>query len=724
MAKVMKKLFSFYLILSVCFSLHGKSNDIPLYKNPLVPTDDRVMDLLSRMTVEEKVWQLYQHFIGKNDNINNIADRMDDIPAEIGSLIYYSENSDIHNYIQRKAVEESRLGIPILLGMDVIHGFRTSFPIPLAQACSFNPELVKAAARVAAEEAYAAGIDWTFSPMIDVARDGRWGRISEGYGEDPYLTSVFAAATVEGYQGNDLSEPGAIASCLKHYVGYGASEAGRDYVPTEISRQSLWDTYLPPFKAGVEAGAATVMSAFNTISGVPATSNTYTLKDILKDRWGFKGFVVSDWDAVRQLIHQGVASDDREATRLAFTAGVDMDMCDNLYHKYLPELIDCGQVTMGQIDDAVSRILRLKFELGLFENPYRKPTEENDFLKTEYLGISEQLAQESMVLLKNEKSLLPLNVSSIAVVGPLADEKDAIIGNWRARCRPEDAVSIVSGIKEEFSKVEVIFAKGCDFDGNDKSGFDNAVNAAMNSDVVIVCLGEKARWSGENCSRSTICLPSIQEELLKIVSETGKPVVVLLSSGRPLDLTRIEPLCDAMMQIWQPGMRAGNAVAGLLSGKYNPSGRLAVTFPYTSGQIPIYYNHRNRARRGTQGYYQDIQVEPMYPFGHGLSYSTFEYSDIRLNGLEAEVTVTNTSEVGGKETVLWYITDKVCSIARPVKELKHFEKVLIPAGESRIVRFQIDKVKDLGFVDSEGNEFFEPGEFILRCGGEETEFKL
>ena len=422
----MKKLFSLYLILSFCFSLYGKKPEIPLYKNPLVPTEDRVKDLLSRMTVEEKVWQLYQHFIGKNDNINNIADRMDDIPVEIGSLIYYSENSDIHNYIQRKAVEESRLGIPILLGMDVIHGFRTSFPIPLAQACSFNPELAKMAASAAAEEAYAAGIDWTFSPMIDVARDGRWGRISEGYGEDPYLTSVFAAAMVEGYQGNDLSKPGTIASCLKHYVGYGASEAGRDYVPTEISRQSLWDTYLPPFKAGVEAGAATIMSAFNTISGVPATSNTYTLKDILKDRWGFKGFVVSDWDAVHQLIHQGVASDDREETRLAFTAGVDMDMCDNLYHKYLPELIDNGQVTIDQIDDAVSRILRLKFELGLFENPYRKPTEENDFLKTEYLGISEQLAQESMVLLKNEKSLLPLNVSSIAVVGPLADEKDAI----------------------------------------------------------------------------------------------------------------------------------------------------------------------------------------------------------------------------------------------------------------------------------------------------------
>lgn len=705
-----------------------------LYRDASAPVAKRVEDLLSRMTLEEKVLQLNQYMVGKNDNVNNIGETVGKIPAELGSVIYIQDDAAMRNAVQRHVMENSRLGIPMIFGYDVIHGFRTVFPIPLAQAASWNPSAVERSCSVAAAECNASGVDWTFSPMVDVARDGRWGRISEGYGEDPYAASVYCEAAVRGYQGDDLSARGTVAACLKHYVGYGASEAGRDYVPTEISRQSLWDTYLPPFEAGVKAGAATLMSAFNLINGVPATSNGYTLTEVLKKRWGHEGFVVSDWDAVKQIINQGVAPDGKEAARLAFNAGVEMDMVDDLYRKYLPELVEEGQVSMELIDESVRRVLKVKFDLGLFENPYIVETPESErLLLPEYLELAEDVAQETMVLLKNDGGLLPLcpDGGKVAVVGPLAADSAPLIGNWSGRGRVEEATHIYDALVKEYGdRVQFTYSRGCDFEGEDESLFAEAVEAASDADAVIVCLGEKRNWSGENCSRSSIALPPLQENLLAAVRAVGKPVIVLLSSGRPLDLSRIEPMADAMLEIWQPGTMGGYAVAGILSGRYNPSGKLPVTFPYSTGQIPIYYNRRNSGRRGTQGIYKDITSDPMYEFAYGLSYSRFDYSDVTLSmdsialqdcldnhgetpRIMAEVTVTNASDVDGMETVHWFINDPYCSIARPVKELKFFEKAMIKAGDSHTFRFEIDPVRDLGFVDCDGNRFVEPGDYYV-----------
>lgn len=695
-----------------------------VYRDASAPVEARVDDLLSRMTLHEKICQLNQYVLGQNDNVNNIGETVGRIPAEIGSLIYFGDDAVLRNAMQRHAVGDSRLGIPILFGFDVIHGFRTIYQIPLGQACSWNPELASEVCRMAAREAYSTGVDWTFSPMVDVARDPRWGRVSEGYGEDPYTNAVFCASSVRGYQGDDLSKAGNIAACLKHYVGYGASEAGRDYVPTEISRQTLWDTYLPPFEAGVKAGAATLMSSFNNISGTPASANHYTMTEVLKEKWGHDGFVVSDWAAVIQLVNQGMAKDGKEAACYAFNAGLEMDMVDDLYMKYLPSLISEGKVSMAQVDDAVRRVLRLKFRLGLFENPYtvERPQEER-FLLPESLEVAEQMAQESMVLLKNDGNVLPLaGVSRIALVGPFADNQEDLLGNWAARGQAGDVTSIYSGLAEELcGKTEVMTARGCDFEGDDATGFAEAVSLAESADVVVVCLGERRRWSGENASRSTIALPEIQEKLLAAVRKAGKPVVLVLSGGRPLDVTRMEKNADAILEIWQPGVRAGNAVAGILTGRYNPSGKLAVTFPYTTGQIPIYYDRRNSGRRGTQGLYQDIPSTPMYEFGHGLSYTDFEYSPVRVSSesvardgrITAEVTVTNVGKMDGKETVHWFICDPYSRLTRPVKELKHFEKQLIRAGESRTFTFEIDPLRDLGFVDCDGNRFVESGEYYI-----------
>lgn len=710
-----------------------------VYKDPSAALEDRVEDLLSRMTLTEKIYQLNQYVLGRNDNVNNIGEAVRKYPGQVGSLIYFGDDAVLRNAMQKQAVENTRLGIPILFGFDVIHGFRTIYPIPLAQAASWNPDLAGQACRVAAREAYSTGVDWTFSPMVDIARDARWGRIAEGYGEDPYLCSVFSAATVKAYQGDDLSEANNIAACLKHYVGYGASEAGRDYVPTEISRQTLWDTYLPSFKAGVDAGAVTLMSSFNNISGTPGSANHYTMTEVLKEKWGHRGFVVADWNAVEQLINQGLASDRKEAARLAFNAGLDMDMVDNCYQENLAALLREGLVSHERLDDAVRRVLRVKFMLGLFENPYteERPQVER-FMLPESLETVEQLAQETMVLLKNDGDVLPVksNVRRIALVGPLAKDREDLLGSWYARGRAEDVVSIHDGLSSALSgRVELLYAEGCGFEGNDTSAFAQAVAVVDSADIVVVCLGEKRSWSGENASRSTIALPQVQEQLLAAVSRVGKPVVVLLSNGRSLDLTRIASMADAVLEIWQPGVMGGHAVAGILTGKYNPSGKLPVTFPYTTGQIPIYYNHRSSGRTGTQGRYQDIPSTPMYEFGYGLSYTEFEYGPLTVSvtgsadevqsgsgdvlsisaeqRLTAEVTVTNTGGMDGKETVQWYICDPYSSVTRPVKELKHFEKQMLKAGESHTFTFEIDPARDLGFVDGDGNAFLEAGDYYI-----------
>ena len=721
----LKHLATATFCLMVAFGCSSEKD--PIYKDASADIEARVNDLVNRMTLEEKILQLNQYVLGVNTVENNFGEVVKDIPVEIGSLIYFNDHAEVRNAMQKKAMEESRLGIPILFGHDVIHGYRTTYPIPLALACSWNPELVRQASEVAAQEAYACGVNWTFSPMVDVSRDPRWGRVMECFGEDPYANAVFCEAVVKGYQGDDLSEKNRIAACLKHYVGYGASEAGRDYVPTEISDQTLWDTYLPPFEAGVKAGVATLMSAFHTISGIPASANHYILTEVLKDKWQHDGFVVSDWGAVEQLRYQGMAEDEKEATMLAFNAGIEMDMADRMYQKYLKELLDEGKVDMKQVDESVRRILRVKFRLGLFETPYVEEKPESEiYLLPKSLEVAEQAAAESMVLLKNEGSVLPLeNVGTIAVIGPVANDSTQHLGNWGARARAEDVVGIIQGMNEEYAgKSKILTAKGCDFEGDDKSGFAEAVRVAKASDVVVVCLGHKGSWSGENQSRSTIEIPQIQEELLAAVEATGKPTVVLVTTGRPVELPRIEKKADAILQTWHSGIRAGKAIAGLLSGRYNPSGKLAMTFPYSTGQIPIYYNRRHRARTGDQGLYKDITSEPMYPFAHGLSYSTFEYGKLIVSAdqlkegetIMAEVTVKNTSQQDGLETVHWFIKDPYSHITRPVKELKHFEKKLIKAGESTTFRFEIDPLRDLGFVNREGKRYLDKGEYRIMVG--------
>ncbi len=698
------------------------------YKDATLPIEERVDDLLGRMTWEEKILQLNQFTLGNNDNVNNIEKEVVKVPAGIGSLIYFSENPELRNEMQRRAMEETRLGIPILFGYDVIHGFRTVYPISLAQACSWNTDLVSRACGMAAGEARRSGVEWTFSPMIDVARDGRWGRISEGYGEDPYTNAAFCVASVRGYQGDDLASDKHVAACLKHYVGYGASEAGRDYVYTEISRQTLWDTYLPPYEAGIRAGASTVMSSFNDISGVPATCNHYTLTEILKERWGMEGFVVSDWDAVEQLIPQGVAADRKQAASLAMNAGLDMDMVGHCYDRHLESLIREGAVSEEKVNEAVRRVLRLKFRLGLFEHPY---TEEmpaaQRLLQPQSKDLAERLAEETIVLLKNEGQVLPLQgfqpgKNTIAVMGPLVDASGELLGNWSAHGRMEEVCPIREAMQEEFDgKATLLFHAGCPFDGEDKSGFAEALETARQADVVVLFMGEKRLWSGENCVRSTIELPAIQEDFIRQVKEVGKPLVLVLANGRPLGLHRVEPLCDAIVEMWQPGIPGGRPVSGVLSGRVNPSGKLCVTFPRTTGQIPIYYNRRQSSRPAL-GKYQDIPSTPLYEFGHGLSYTTYRYGEIKLSrqtvredeSLTAEIAVTNTGHLAGAETVHWFITDPYSRISRPVRELKYFEKQLIQPGETKIFRFEIHPMRDLSFVDSDGKRFLEKGTYYVQ----------
>ena len=722
-------------LLGVTHSLSSKDKkSIPLYKDAKAPIEKRIDDLISRMTLEEKILQLNQYTLGRNNNVNNVGEEVKKVPSEIGSLIYFDINPELRNSMQKKAMEESRLGIPIIFGYDAIHGFRTIYPISLGQACSWNPGLVEQACAVSAQEARMSGVDWTFSPMIDVARDPRWGRVAEGYGEDPYTNGVFAAASVCGYQGDDMSAENRMAACLKHYVGYGASEAGRDYVYTEISAQTLWDTYLLPYEMGVKAGAATLMSSFNDISGVPGSANPYIMTEILKKRWKHDGFIVSDWGAVEQLKNQGLATTKKDAARYAFNAGLEMDMMSHAYDRHLKELVEEGKVTMAQVDESVRRVLRVKFRLGLFERPYTPVTNEKDrFFRPQSMAVAAQLAAESMVLLKNDNQILPLtNKKKIAVVGPMAKNGWDLLGSWCGHGKDTDVEMLYDGLTAEFGgDAELRYAMGCKPQGNDRSGFAGALDVARWSDVVIVCLGEMLTWSGENASRSTIALPQIQEELVKELKEAGKPIILVLSNGRPLELNRMEPLCDAILEIWQPGINGARSMAGILSGRINPSGKLAMTFPYSTGQIPIYYNRR-KSGRGHQGFYKDITSDPLYPFGHGLSYTEFKYGTVtpsatkvkRGDKLSAEVTVTNTGSRDGAETVHWFISDPYCSITRPVKELKHFEKQLIKAGETKTFRFDIDLERDFGFVNEDGKRFLEAGEYHILVQGQTVKIEL
>ena len=729
----MKKFLLVMLMIATIFFGYAQQ---PLYKNKIASTENRVKDLVKRMNLDEKILQLNQFTFGINNNPNNIGEEMKSLPPGIGSLIYFSADPEQRNRIQRKAMDSSRLCIPILFGFDVIHGFRTVYPISIAQACSFNPDLVKENCKQAARESVLSGVDWTFSPMIDVARDPRWGRVSEGYGEDPYLNARFGVATVQGYQGKNLSDPFSIAACLKHYVAYGLSEGGRDYRYTDVSPQSLWETYLPPYEACVRAGAATLMSGFNDISGVPATANHFTLTQILKQRWKHDGFVVADWNAVEQLINQGVAKDRKEAGLKAFMAGVEMDMKDGIYLEHFKTLIAEKKIPVKNIDDAVARILRIKFKLGLFDNPYTIVVDAKErYLQPDAKTMAAKLAEESMVLLKNNKNTLPLSkkIKSIALIGPMAKDKDNIIGSWSFNGKAADAESIYEGLVNEFTETKINFAKGCAFDGTDETGFEEAIAAANQSDIIVVCLGELKTWSGENASRSTIALPALQEKLVEALKKTGKQIVLVLSNGRPIELVRLEPMVDAIVEIWQPGIAGGTPLAGILAGRINPSAKLAITFPLTTGQIPVYYNMRQSARPfDKQGDYQDISTEPLYWFGHGLSYTNYEYGNVKISKnkfkknekLFAEVAVKNNGAVNGKETVLWYISDPVSSISRPVKELKYFEKKEIKAGETVVYKFEIDPLRDLSYTDATGKRMLEEGDYFIHVGKERIKIEL
>ncbi len=712
------------VILATIFMV-GCSNNKELYRDSYQPIDKRVESLLAQMSLEEKLGQMDLQVLGVNDNPNNIEGKATrEFSPLTGGYIFFSEDAAWANELQRSAMEESRLGIPLIMGLDVIHGYKTIFPIPLAQACSWNPDLTYQSCRVAAKESYLSGLRWTYSPMLDVAHDSRWGRIAESYGEDTYTNSRFGVAAVKGYQGDNLTDKYSIASCLKHFAGYAYSQGGRDYRPTDISDLAMWEKVFPPYIACVEAGAVTVMSSFNDINGTPAAANSELVNGLLKDKWGFDGFVVSDWESVEQLVRQRFAVDSLDAGLKALAAGTDMDMYDGIYLKHFPKAYQESKLDMAQVDEAVRRILRVKFQLGLFENPYVEVVSDNQrYLEPANLKLAEKAASESMVLLKNS-DLLPLSskVKRITLVGAMAKDSLNMLGSWCCNGLPNDVVTIYGGLKEEFKgNATIDYIAGAGLEENSSTLFANLHRSARSADVVVVAIGEASKWSGENGSKSSLALPLAQERLVAEAYRTGKKVVVLVSSGRPVELSRIEPLADAIIQMWQPGTMGGEAVAGIISGRTNPSGRLAITFPYATGQLPIYYDQRPSARVTPMGDYVDIPSTPLYEFGYGLSYSEFEYSDISLSkssinsneSVRATIRVKNVSDVDGSETMFWYVDDPVASISQPVKRLKFFEKTEIKAGEEYEFVFEIVPERDLSYVDSRGQHHTQEGGFYI-----------
>ena len=692
--------------------------------------DKKVEVLLSQMTLQEKIGQMTQLNVETTDAIKQMVR-----DGKIGSFLNF-RGSEATNAMQKIAVEESRLRIPIIFGNDVIHGYRTIFPIPLGEVASWDPELVKKAAVVAAREAAAAGTHWTFAPMVDIARDPRWGRIAEGAGEDPYLGAVMARARVQGFQGKDLADPATVVACPKHYVAYGGAEAGKDYNTVDISMNTLREVYLPPFEAAIRAGARTLMSAFNDLNGIPCTANRYTLTDILRNEWNFKGFVVSDWTSINELLNHGIAATLAEAGCKALDAGVDMDMVGRAYLDNLPQLVKDGKVTMQQIDEAVRRILRIKFQLGLFDNPYTDLKRENEIiLSDEHIEAARDVARKSIVLLKNEKNLLPLkkDIKSIAVIGPLADDKQSPLGSWSCEGKVEDVVTPLEGIKAKVSpQTKVTFVKGCEIRGEKKSGISDAVKIAKNADVAILVVGENANMSGEAASRSSLDLPGVQHELIKAIHEAGTPVVMVLMNGRPLAISWEAENIPAILETWFLGIQTGHAIADVIFGDHNPGGKLPVTFPRSVGQVPNYYYHKNTGRPPTDhkftSKYIDMPVTPLFPFGFGLSYTKFEYSNLKIipekiNGnqpVKIQVDVKNIGDRAGDEVVQLYICDVVASLSRPVKQLKGFEKITLAAGETKTVEFKISP-KKLGFYNQKLKYVVEPGLFKVWVGTNSAE---
>lgn len=714
--------------------------------------DQKVDSVLKRMTLEEKIGQMNQYngpwaATGPLTNDDNLLSQIKE--GKVGSMLNVTGVARTKD-LQQLAMQ-SRMKIPLLFGQDVIHGYRTIFPIPLGEAASWDIPAIEQSARVAATEAAAVGVHWTFAPMVDIARDPRWGRVMEGAGEDPYLGSLIAKARVKGFQGKGLGNTDAVMACAKHFAAYGAAVGGRDYNSVDMSLRMLHEIYLPPFKAAADAGAATFMNSFNDLNGIPATGNRYLQRDILKRDWKFKGFVVSDWGSVGEMINHGFSKDNYEAAMQAANAGSDMDMESRSYIKHLVTLAKEGKVKTTVIDDAVRRILKKKFEMGLFDDPFKYCNEEREktqWNNAEHIKVARDMAKKSIVLLKNDNHLLPLSkqTKKIALIGPFAKAKSDNNGFWSYDW-PDDTARISSlweGVEKKISAgTKLLYAKGCNINDTVRTGFAEAVAVANEADFVIISVGEARGMSGEAKSRSSIQLPGVQEELIKAVMATGKPVVVMISAGRPLIFNWTADHVSAIVYTWWLGTEAGNAMADVLFGDYNPSGKLPMSFPRTEGQIPIYYNYYNTGRPATsdsdrfyRSAYIDLSIHPKYPFGYGLGYSKFEYSEIRLSKkqfkpgekMDAIVSVRNAGEYDGEEVVQLYIRDITGSVVRPVKELKGFQKILVKKGEAKEVRFTIG-VDDLRFYNDKLQYIYEPGEFKLFIGGssayvKEAAFKL
>ncbi len=735
------------LLLSVCFI-----SSLAAQTTAEKRIDKSVDSLLKLMTLDEKIGQMNQYngpwaATGPLTNEGNLVGQIKE--GKVGSMLNVTGVKRTRE-LQDLAMQ-SRLKIPLLFGQDVIHGFRTIFPIPLGEAASWDLKAMEAGARVAAVEASAAGVHWTFAPMVDIARDPRWGRVMEGAGEDTYLGSLIAKARVKGFQGNGFGDTASVMACAKHFAAYGAAVGGRDYNSVDMSLRQLHETYLPPFKAAVDAGAATFMNSFNDINGIPATGNKYIQRDILKGQWKFKGFVVSDWGSIGEMINHGYSKDNKEAGMQAANAGSDMDMESRSYIQHLAALVKEGKVKVAVVDDAVRRILRKKFEMGLFADPYKfsnENREKTQWNNPQHRVVARDIAKKSIVLLKNEKQVLPVSkqTGSIALIGPFVKAKSDHLGFWSYDW-PDDSTRIVSlwdGVKSKVSaQTKMLYAKGCGITELDKTGFAEAVETARKADYVILTVGETRDMSGEAKSRSSIQLPGVQEELVKEIVSLGKPTVVMISAGRPLVFNWTADHAPAILYTWWLGTEAGNAMADVLFGDYNPSGKLPMSFPRTEGQIPIYYNHyftgrpaKNDSDRHYRSAYTDLSLYPKYAFGHGLSYSSFEYGEIQLSApafhagqsLTATVSLTNKSKTAGTETVQLYIRDITASVVRPVKELKGFSQVTLAAWETRSVSFTLT-ADDLRFYNDQLQYIYEPGKFKLFIGTssdnvKEAEFEL
>ena len=704
----------------------------------LKDVDPRVDSLIRIMTLDEKIGQMVLFTSDWDVTGPTIREGyLDDIRSGRCGNIFNAYTVDYIKELQRVAVEESRLGIPLMFGYDVVHGHKTIFPIPLGESCSWDLDLIRRSASASAAEAAASGLNWTFAPMVDISVDPRWGRVSEGAGEDPYLGSLIAAARVKGFQGENLANPLTVLACVKHFAAYGAPFGGRDYNTVDMSERQFREFYMPPYKAGVDAGALSVMTAFNEYDGVPATGNQYLLKDLLKGEWNFQGFVVTDYTSINEMVHHGYARDEAEAGVKAVNAGVDMDLQGEVYFSYLRGLVDSGFVREKTIDNAVRRILNVKAKLGLFDDPYLycdRARENQVVSNPEIKALSRDAARRSMVLLKNEGCLPFDRGDRIAVIGELAASRRDLLGSWKAAGEWDDMNSILDAVRAYNGAANVIYAEGCRKIGSDRSGFGEAMDAVAQADKVLMVIGEDWDWSGEAASRTDIGVPGIQSELLKMIASAGKPVAVVLLNGRPLVLEEESKAADAILEAWYPGTMGAEAVTDIVFGQYNPSGKLTMTFPRSVGQIPVFYYEKNTGRPiylpndKYKSKYLDSPNEPLYPFGYGLSYTDFKYSNLILSSpkmkkghtIDATVTVTNIGSRTGEETVQLYIRDLIGSVTRPVKQLKGFQKLVLAPGESRTVTFTIDD-EMLSFWRHDMTFGIEDGDFKVMVGGSSSD---